>query len=222
MTHQVSQSHALQRRALETIVERLAQNEQLPWLLSGSLSQELQGVQVPTVSELTLLTGLAEISRIVALLQAEELEPLATRALGHYAPSMAGSYRIALNESDAVTLNVIANPQIRRGETILSLALERIWPLRVGASIAEQRIALVPLEAELISALLRDLPKEAHAIATLLWSRGVQVDRLEPLLLQVPELEEQLWTLFENVKPIAKRAIAKRERRRLGWGGQRK
>lgn len=222
MTQNPSHSHALQRQALESIVGRLAQQEQLPWLLSGSLSQELQGVQVSKASELTLLTGLAEISRIAALLQAEELEPLATRALAHYAPSLAGSYRIVLNESDAVTLNLIANAQIQTTQATLSLALERIWPLRIGATIAEQRIALVPLEAELMSALLRDQPKEAHAIATLLWSRGVQVDRLEPLLIQLPELEEQLWTLFENVKPMAKRAIGKRQRRRLGWGGQRK
>jgi hypothetical protein len=222
MSHNSSQIHSRQRQALELIVSRLAPEEQLPWLLSGSLSQELQGVQAPKTSELTLLTGEAEISRIATLLQAEELAPLETRALGHYGPSLAGSYRLSLGDGTTIDVHLIANAQIKVKQATLSLALERIWPLRIASTIAEQRIALVPLEAELMSALLRDQPKEAHAIATLLWSRGVQVDRLEPLLLQVPELEEQLWTLFEDVKPMAKRAAGKRQRRRLGWGGQRK
>lgn len=222
MTQNPSQIHSRQREALALIVERLASEEQLPWLVSGPLAQELQGVQAPKSGELTLLTGLAEISRIAALLQAEELEPLETRALGHYAPSLAGSYRLSLGDGTTIDVHLIANAQIKVKQATLSLALERIWPLRIASTIAEQRIALVPLEAELMSALLRDQPKEAHAIATLLWSRGVQLDRLEPLLIQLPELEEQLWTLLENVKPMAKRAAGKRQRRRLGWGGQRK
>lgn len=206
------------RQALYTAITRLAVEPQLPWLLAGGVAQMLGGIELTIPPQhIAIITGAAEVARIVALLDAVELEPLATRSAPGFAPSPRGVYVFGAEEG-GTQLHVAGDVRAvgRAGE--LSLALERIWELRVTHRLAGHNVALVPLEIELMCALLGDSQEVAYAIAAHLLAEGARWERLEGVLAQVPALEAPLWELMDQVRPMAKRARGRRVRQQTGWG----
>ena len=85
------------RQTLHTVVARLAVEPQLPWLLAGGVAQALGGVELATPPKsIAIITGAAEVARIVALLDAVELEPLATRSARGFARTMSNMVLVLL------------------------------------------------------------------------------------------------------------------------------
>ena len=210
-------SHDL-RQTLQTVVTRLAVEPQLPWLFASGVAQALSGVELTTPPQsIAIITGAAEVARIVSLLDAKEIEPLATGSAPGFAPSPRGVYKFSAEEG-GLQVHVAGDVRAvgRAGE--LSLALERIWELRVTQTLLGHSIALVPLEVELICALLGDAQEDAYAIADYLLAQGARWERLEWMLAQVPALEAPLWELMDQVRPMAKRARGRRVRQQTGWG----
>lgn len=207
--------------ALDIITQRLANEPGLPWMLSGCVAQALQGVVlVETPTRIEIITGAAEVARVVTLLDVVEREPLATRATTGFAPSPRGTYAVQNASQAAIALEVAGDVHAVGPAGELSLSMERIWGLRVMQPIAGVNIALVPLEVEFVSALLRGVEQEAHAIAEHLFVVGTRWERLEEALAQVPALEQPLWELMDQVRPMAKRARGRRVRKQTGWGKQ--
>lgn len=207
--------------ALGIITQRLAPEPMLPWMLSGRVAQALQGVVlVESPTRIEIITGAAEVARVVALLDAEEREPLASRAATGFASSPRGTYAMQSTSQVAIPLEVAGDVRAVGAAGELSLSMERIWGLRVMQPIGAASIALVPLEVEFVSALLRGMGQEAHAIAEHLFVVGTLWERLEEMLTQVPDLEQPLWELMDQVRPMAKRARGRRVRKQTGWGKQ--
>lgn len=207
---------------LELIATRLNAEPTLPWLIGGAFAQSLQGVEREDASELFLITGAAEVGRVAVLLAAEEIAPLAIQAAPGFGASPRGRYQLHLPDGASVTVDLVGDLVVIGREGSLSLALERIWPLRIPLKVGDSTIPLVPLEIELASELLRRHATHSHAIASYLLERGAQWDRLDPILAQLPELETPLWDLMDVVRPLGKRARGRRKRQQTGWGGRRR
>ena len=98
-----------------------------------------------------------------------------------------------------------------------------MWSLRVEVQAGGYgRVPLLPLEMALAAALLRGDGDEAHAIASHLLATGVRWDRLDDALAALPALEQPLWELMDQVRPLANRVRSRRARQQLGWGQARK
>lgn len=220
MTSDALQPHIL--ASLELIATRLQAEPTLPWLIGGALAQSLQGVERDDTDDLLLITGAAEVGRVAALLAAEEVMPLAMQAAAGFGTSPRGRYQLQLPDGASVFVDLVGDMVVVGKVGSLSLALERIWPLRIPLKLGDSTIPLVPLEIELASELLRDHATHTHAIASYLLERGAQWDRLDPILAQLPALETPLWDVMDVVRPMAKRARGRRKRQQIGWGGRRR
>lgn len=66
------------------------------------------------------------------------------------------------------------------------------------------------LEQQLIAALLVDDQTEAHRLAHLLHARGFDAVAMDEALTAHPQLEEQLYSVLQEVVPLARRAAKRR------------
>lgn len=68
----------------------------------------------------------------------------------------------------------------------------------------------LPLEYQLIDALLADDHEQARAIAAELHARGFDYTTIEIALEEYPQLEEPLWEVLNEVIPLARRVKKRR------------
>lgn len=87
----------------------------------------------------------------------------------------------------------------------------------------------LPLEYQLVDALLAEDQEGARRIAAELHARGFDYATIEAALQEYPQLEEPLWEVMRTVVPISRRALKRRAIRAAeerDWGdweqGQRK
>ena len=105
---------------------------------------------------------------------------------------------------------------------MLPLALEHVWPLRDETRVDGGRVPLLPLEVALAVALVQGQSAAAYAIADHLLAGGVRWERLDNALAALPALEQPLWELMDQVRPLANRARSRRARQQLGWGARKR
>lgn len=70
--------------------------------------------------------------------------------------------------------------------------------------------ANLPLEFQLVDALLANDVDEARAIATRLHAQGLDAATIDEALRQFPHLEEQLYAVLQEVIPLSRRAARRR------------
>jgi hypothetical protein len=68
----------------------------------------------------------------------------------------------------------------------------------------------LPLEFQLVDALLAEDQEEARAIATRLHARGFDAATIDEALKEFPHLEEQLYAVLQEVIPLSRRAAKRR------------
>lgn len=68
----------------------------------------------------------------------------------------------------------------------------------------------LPLEYELVDALLAEDGERARSIARQLHTRGFDATTIELALQEYPHLEETLWAVLNEVIPMARRARKRR------------
>jgi hypothetical protein len=68
----------------------------------------------------------------------------------------------------------------------------------------------LPLEYQLVDALLADDHEEARRIAAALHERGFDAATMDAALAEHPHLEEPLWAVLSEVIPLARRAAKRR------------
>jgi hypothetical protein len=68
----------------------------------------------------------------------------------------------------------------------------------------------LPLEYQLVDALLAKDDEAARQIATLLHERGFDATTIDAALKEYPQLEEPLWAVLTAVIPLARRAAKRR------------
>jgi hypothetical protein len=81
--------------------------------------------------------------------------------------------------------------------------------------------ANLPLEFQLVDALLAQDMEEARAIAARLHTRGFDAATIDEALKEYPHLEEQLYAVLQEVIPLSRRAQKRRAIRKAeerDWG----
>ncbi|NTV65037.1 MAG: RecX family transcriptional regulator [Oscillochloris sp.] len=68
----------------------------------------------------------------------------------------------------------------------------------------------LPLEFELVDALLAEDYEGAREIAQALHQRGIDYATINVALQEYPQLEESLWELLKEVIPLSRRAAKRR------------
>jgi hypothetical protein len=68
----------------------------------------------------------------------------------------------------------------------------------------------LPLEYQLVDALLADDREGARRIAAALHERGFDAATIDAALAEYPQLEEPLWAVLSEVIPLARRAAKRR------------
>lgn len=68
----------------------------------------------------------------------------------------------------------------------------------------------LPLEYQLVDALLADDQEAARAIAAQLHARGFEAATIDEALREYPQLEEQLYAVLQEVIPLSRRAAKRR------------
>ncbi|NJN15946.1 MAG: hypothetical protein HC822_06480 [Oscillochloris sp.] len=68
----------------------------------------------------------------------------------------------------------------------------------------------LPLEYELVDALLAEDNERAREIAQVLHARGFDAATIDLALQEYPQLEESLWAVLDAVIPVARRARKRR------------
>lgn len=70
--------------------------------------------------------------------------------------------------------------------------------------------ANLPLEFQLVDALLADDQEQARRIARLLHERGFDMATIDEALRAYPELEQPLYAVLQSVIPVSRRAARRR------------
>lgn len=81
------------------------------------------------------------------------------------------------------------------------------------------------LEDQLVAALLADDREGARRIATVLHDRGFDYAALQQAIADHPQLEEALWAVMDQVRPLSRRAAKRRAIRAAeerDWGDWKK
>lgn len=68
----------------------------------------------------------------------------------------------------------------------------------------------LPLEYQLVDALLAEDQEEARRVAAALHARGFEYATIQAALEEYPQLEEPLWEVMRAVTPISRRALKRR------------
>jgi hypothetical protein len=68
----------------------------------------------------------------------------------------------------------------------------------------------LPLEYQLVDALLAEDREEARRIAAALHERGFDAATIDAALAEYPQLEEPLWAVMSEVIPLSRRAARRR------------
>jgi hypothetical protein len=79
----------------------------------------------------------------------------------------------------------------------------------------------LPLEFQLVDALLADDAEAARQIAVRLHERGFDAVTIDAALAEYPQLEEPLWAVLSEVIPVSRRAARRRAIRaaeKRDWG----